>query len=312
MERIELGRSGIKVSRPGLGAWQAGGKQWGKDVRDEDCIAAIEKAHELGINLVDTAEVYGKGHSEEVVGRALRKIGRDEMIVATKVAGSHLAYDHVLRACEGSLKRLDIDVIDLYQIHWPGVWEQVPLSETMKALEKLRRDGKIREIGVSNFSVSDMQAAREPLSSADIVSNQVQYSMIHREIEKAVLPYCQREKITVLAWAPLAEGALTGKYSKSKVPKDAVRDDHPFFRKENIGTIDRIVRLLKEVGKPRGKTAVQVALNWLMTKENVLPIPGAKRPKQAEENAGAAGWTLTPKESARINKALASVKIENF
>jgi len=312
MERIELGKSGIKVSRPGLGAWQAGGKQWGDDVRDKDCIAVIVKAHELGINLVDTAEVYGNGHSEEVVGKALRQVGRDEMIVATKVAGSHLGYDQVLKACDGSLKRLGIDVIDLYQIHWPSAWDQVPLSETMKALEKLRRDGKIRAIGVSNFSIRDMKEARDSLASADIVSNQVQYSMIHREIEKEVLPYCQQEGITVLAWAPLAEGALTGKYSKSKAPKDAVRDDHPFFRPENIEAINSIVALLNEVGTSHRKTAPQVALNWLLTKDNVLPIPGAKNPKQAEENAGAAGWSLAAKEISRLDRALRSLKIDRF
>lgn len=307
-----MGRSGIRVSRLGLGAWQAGGKQWGKDVTDEDCIAAIVKAYELGINLVDTAEVYGKGHSEEVVGKALRKIGRDEMVLATKVAGSHLGYDQVLRACEGSLKRLRVDVIDLYQIHWPSVWDLVPLGETMRALEKLQKDGKIRAIGVSNFSVRDMKEARGSLSSADVVSNQVQYSMIHREIEKEVLPYCQREKMTVLAWAPLGEGALTGKYSKSKPPSDAVREDHPFFRPENIERINRIVGLLEEIGALHGKSAPQVALDWLMTKDRVVPIPGAKNPKQVEQNAGAAGWSLTAKEISRIDRALVSLKLDTF
>jgi len=312
MDMVELGRSGIKVSRLGLGAWQAGGKQWGKDVREKDCIAAIVKAHELGINLVDTAEVYGKGHSEEVVGKALRKIGRDEMFVATKVAGSHLGHDDVIKACEHSLRRLRIDSIDLYQIHWPGVWEQVPLKETMRALEKLRKRGKIRTIGVSNFAVRDLKDAREALSSADVVSDQVQYSMIHREIEKEVLPYCQREKITVLAWGPLGEGALTGKYAKGRTPKDSVRDDHHFFRPRNIVKITGLVKLLERVGKAHGKSAAQVALNWLMTKDRVVPIPGAKTPMQAEHNAGAQGWRLSSREMSRLNRAIESLKLDTF
>jgi len=310
MEKVELGRSGIKVTRLGIGAWQAGGKQWGDDVTDENCIAALKKAHDLGINLVDSAEVYGQGHSEEVVGRALKEIGREELIVATKVAGSHLRYEEVLKACEGSLKRLGVDSVDLYQIHWPSVWEQVPLRETMRALEKLYKEGKVRAIGVSNFAIRDLEEARSALSSTDIASNQVQYSMIHREIEEEVLPYCKKEKITVLAWAPLGEGALTGKYSKSVAPKDSVRERHPFFRPKNIEQINGLVKLLEEVGTQHGKSGPQVALNWLLSKDNVVPIPGAKNPKQAEENAGAGGWSLSSKEISRLNQALASLKLE--
>jgi len=312
MEMTELGNSGIKISRLGLGAWQAGGKQWGKDVREKDCIAAIVKAHELGINLIDTAEVYGKGHSEEVVAKALKKIGRDKMFVATKVAGSHLGHDDVIKACEHSLKRLGIDSIDLYQVHWPGVWEQVPLKETMKALETLHKRGKIRAIGVSNFAVRDLEEARAALSSADVVSDQVQYSMIHREIEKEVLPYCQKEKVTVLAWGPLGEGALTGKYTKGKTPKDSVRDDHHFFRPRNIVRITSLVKVLERVGKVHGKSAAQVALNWLMMKDRVVPIPGAKTPIQAEHNAGAHGWSLTTREMSRLDRAIKSLRLDTF
>ena len=309
MERIELGRSGIEVTRLGIGAWQAGGKQWGKDVNDKDCIAALVKAHEMGVNLIDTAEVYGGGHSEEVVGKALKRIGREEMVVATKVAGSHLAYDSVIKACGKSIKRLGIDAIDLYQIHWPCVYEQVPLSETMKALEKLWKSGKIRAIGVSNFAIRDLKEARSALSKTDIVSNQVQYSMIHREIEKEVLPYCQKEKITVLAWAPLGEGALTGKYSKGHTPKDPFREHHHFFTPGNIRAIAKLVEKLEKIGKARGVTPSQVALNWLLKKSGVVPIPGAKNPKQAGQNARAIGWTLSAAEMSRITEAIASFNL---
>ena len=156
MERVELGRSGIRVSQIGLGMWQAGGSQWGADVNDGDCAAAMARAVELGVNLIDTAEVYGQGHSEEVVGRAIQDVGRENVVVATKVAGHHLRPDDVVRACKGSLKRLGIREIDVYQVHWPDPWEQVPLSRTMRALERLHKDGSIRAIGVSNFAVRDL------------------------------------------------------------------------------------------------------------------------------------------------------------
>jgi len=309
MKKIEIGRSGIKISHIGLGAWQAGGKQWGDDVLDEKCIAAIVKANSLGVNLVDTAETYGGGHSEEVVGKALKEIGRDNMVVATKVAGNHLRYDDVIKACNGSLKRLGVNSIDLYQIHWPSVWEQVPLEETMKALEELHKVGKIRAIGVSNFSVRDLEGARSALSTTDVVSNQVQYSMIHREIEKEVLPYCKKEKITILAWGPLAEGALTGKYSKNKVPKDAVREHHHFFKPENIDAINKLVQMLVEIGKPHGKSAAQVAINWLLSKDEVVPIPGAKNPEQVEENIKSVELHLKSKDMLKINEIIDGLKI---
>src|SRR5439155_302811 len=141
---------------------------------------AITRSHELGVNLVDTAEAYGNGHSEQVVGRALRDIGRDEFVVATKVHGANLRYDELQRAAAASMKRLGVNEIDLYQVHWPDPWEQIPLKETMKALEKLYTEGKIRAIGVSNFAVRDLEEARSYLSRTDIVSNQVRYNFLER------------------------------------------------------------------------------------------------------------------------------------
>src|SRR3990170_968605 len=173
MDRVELGRSGIKVSRIGLGMWQAGGKNWGKDVNDKDCIAAIIRAHECGVDLIDTAEVYGEGHSEEVVGRAVKAIGRDEVVVATKIAGYHMRERDVERACRASLKRLGIKEIDVYQVHWPDPWDQVPFKEGFRALERCWKKGLIRAIAVSNFAVRDLEDARSHLSRADIVSDQL-------------------------------------------------------------------------------------------------------------------------------------------
>lgn len=307
MEYVTLGRHGPKASEVGIGMWQAGGTSWGDDVRDRDCEEAMVCAVELGINLVDTAEVYGNGHSEEVVGRAIRKVGRDRVFIATKVSGEHLRARDVERACRGSLRRLRIRVIDLYQIHTPDPWAQVPLQETMKALERLQREGQIRHIGVSNFAVRDLREARACLSRADIVSDQVQYNLLHREPEAGLLPYARREGIAVLAWSPIAKGVLAGKYHGSTRPKDRVRSNNPLFRPKNLQVAAPLVALLRRIGKVHGKTPAQVALRWVADHPGVIPIPGAKRPAQAEENAGAAGWSLTRAERKQLDRTSAAV-----
>ena len=218
MEYVRLGKSDLKVSIIGFGAWQASGKAWGVDVEDEQIVKAMVRAYELGVNLIDTAEAYGDGHSEEVVARAIREIGRENLVIATKVHGGHLRYNDVLKAAENSLRRLGIREIDLFQVHWPDPWEQVPLKHTMQAMERLYKEGKIRAIGVSNFAVRDLEEARKHLSDAVIASNQVRYNMLQREIEEEVIPYCKRENIIIIAYSPLAQGALTGKYSLSNKP----------------------------------------------------------------------------------------------
>lgn len=312
MQRVELGKRGIQVSRIGLGMWQAGGAQWGPDVNDPDCIAAMQRAAELGVNLIDTAEVYGQGHSEEVVGRAIQEIGRDQIVLATKVAGHHLRHDDVIRACEGSLKRLGVSEIDVYQVHWPDPWEQVPLRETMGALEFLHKKGRIRAVGVSNFAVRDLDEARSHLSRTDIVSNQVRYSLLHREVEAEVLPYCRREGISILAYSPLAQGVLTGRYGPANVPTDPVRKQSRLFRPENLRAADRLIATLRKIGEGHGKTIPQVALNWLHRDPTVIPIPGAKRSSQAEENAGATGWTLADAEVRSIDEASELARLDLF
>lgn len=307
MKEVTLGKKGPKVSEIGIGMWQAGGTSWGSDVRDSDCIAAMVRGVSLGLNLADTAEVYGDGHSEEVVGRALRRVGRDRVVVATKVSGDHLRPDDVERACRGSLKRLGIREIDLYQIHWPSVWDQVPLADTMKALERLERQGRIRAIGVSNFSVRDLEAARSALSRTDVVSNQVQYSLLHRKPEEELLPYCAKEGIAILAWSPIAKGLLAAKFSATRRPKDRIRSQEAAFKPANLRAMQPLFRGLRGIGRAHGKTPAQVALRWLADHPGVVPIPGVKRPSQAEENAGAAGWSLTRAERAALDRTSAAV-----
>jgi len=312
MQRVELGRSGIKVSRVGLGMWQAGGKSWGKDVNDKDCVAAMVRAHECGVNLIDTAEVYGEGHSEEVVGKAIKAIGRDEVVVATKIAGYHMRERDVERACRGSLKRLGIKEIDVYQVHWPDPWDQVPFKEGFQALERCWKKGLIRAIAVSNFAVRDLEDARSHLSRADIVSDQLRYNLLQREIETEVLPYCRREKISVLAWSPLAQGVLADTYSPKRKPKDAVRKQNDLFSDANLKAARPLLQALRRIARAHRGTVAQVSVAALAREPRVVPIPGAKRPAQAEENAGAAALRLTGAELRAIDAAGRRVRLETF
>lgn len=313
MDYVNLGKGGPKVSAVGLGMWQAGGAQWGADVTDDACVAAMRRACELGVTLVDTAEVYGQGHSEEVVGRAIREVGRDNVVIATKIAGFHLAPDLVPRACEASLKRLGVSEIDVYQVHWPDPFEQVPLAKTMRALEKLQAAGKVRHLAVSNFAIRDLEEARAALSRTDIVENQLHWSLLHRAIEEEVVPYCRREGIAILPWSPLEKGLVTGKYQSGPRPTDEVRKNNRMLRDDNLAEIEKLVAVLREVGARHGKTAAQVALRWLMQQPGtVVPIPGAKRPEQAEENAGAAGWSLSADEVRRLSEASAALRLDLF
>src|SRR3990172_7957325 len=312
MDRVEIGKSGIKVSEVGLGMWQAGEKIWGAGAgySEADCVQAMLRATELGVNLIDTAEGYAKGRSEEVVGQAVKAIGRENVVVATKV--HHVHHDHVLRACEDSLTRLGLKEIDLYQLHAPDPWRQVSLRHTFRALERLHKEGKVRAIGVSNFAVRDLEEARSLLSRTDIASNKVRYNLIDREVEEEVIPYCRREDITVLAWSPLAKGVVTGKYAPGTRPADDLRKDSPYWRISNQKEYERILAPLRRIGAERGKTPAQVALNWLMREGGVVPIPGAKGPAQAAENAGAAGWRLTATEARELGEAARSLHLDLF
>jgi|GEM_PF-7422 len=311
MEKVVLGFSGLKVSALGMGAWQAAGREWGADVEDQKIAEALVRASKLGVNLFDTAEAYGNGHSEEVVGKAIREIGRENVVIATKVYGAHLHHDELIKAADASAKRLGVKEIDLYQVHWPDPWEQVPLRETMRALEELYKAGKIRAIGVSNFAVRDLKEAREHLSVVDISSNQVRYNLLQRKVEDEVLPYCKREGIAVLAWSPLGQGALTGKYSLENKPSDDVRRGNRLFSDKNLKESAKLLEVLKNVGSAHGKTPAQVALRWLIEK-GTIPIPGAKNSAQAEENVGATNFALTQGEIEELDMAARSAHIEYF
>lgn len=262
----------MMISSIGMGTWGIGGFSAPDYRYDEVAIKALRYGIELGITLIDTAEMYGAGHSEEVVGMAIKGL-REKVFIATKVWYTNLKYDDVLRSAEKSLKRLQIDAIDLYQVHWPN--PHIPLSETMKAMEKLVLDGKVRFIGVSNFSVKLMEEARAALSKIDIVSNQVEYSLLSREVENDILPYCERESITLIAYSPLGRGNILN---------------------------DPRSKILREIAKKYNKTPAQVALNWLISKNPVVAIPKAINLSHIKENANATGWRLSNEDLELLSR----------
>ncbi len=307
MEHTTLGKSGIKVSKVGIGLWQASG-DW--KAEDSQVIKAVEQAHNLGVNFVDTAEAYGAGHSESVLGKALKQVGRDNFVVATKVNGAHLRYDELQKAAAASMKRLGVKEIDLYQVHWPDPWEQIPLKYTMKALEKLYLEGKIRGIGVSNFAVRDLEEARSYLSRTDIVTNQLKYNLVQRDIDDEVTPYCRKNDISIIAYSPLAQGALTGKYSADKPPKGDVRESNPIFERVNLSQIGKLVEVLSSIAKSHRRLISQVALNWVASLPGFIPIPGVKNAEQATENIEAVDFELTKQDLEKIERAAKQVKID--
>ncbi len=277
MEFKELGRSGKKFPVLGLGTWGIGGfttRHLGGV--DEDEVRALQLGLELEMRLVDTAEIYARGHSEEVVAKAV-KGQRDRVFIATKVSREHLRYDDVIKSCESSLRRLGTNYIDLYQVHWPN--QSVPISETMKAMEKLIDGGKIRHIGVSNFSVQQTREAQDALSRVTLASNQVEYSLLDRSIEPDLLPYAENEHITIIAYTPIAKGEISR------------------------GGRGERWQVLDQIASKYGKTRIQVALNWLIAKKPVVAIPKAISSDHLRENAGAVGWQMTKTEHDALNQA---------
>jgi len=301
LEYRELGRSGIKVSAIGLGTWQWGSREWGWNrlYGQEDIQAAFQRGLELGINFVDTAEVYGYGKSEIMLGKMIRNC-REEVFIATKVWPLNLSYGRVLRAADRSLRRLGVDVIDLLQIHWPN--PLIPNTKTMKAMKRLVEAGKVRYVGVSNFNSKQMKAAQEALAPLDLVSNQVKYNIIDRRIENELLPNAIREKITIIAYSPLAKGLLTGKYTTNSKPASLVQKASARFSERNLNELADLQQTIKQIGNAHQKTFSQVALNWLISQVNVVAIPGAKRPGDVTDNAGASDWRLTTDEIDLLNE----------
>lgn len=311
MEHRVLGNTGIKVSAVAFGAWAIGGPgQWGWGPADDtESIASIHRALDLGVTLVDTADSYGAGHSEEVVGRALGT-HRKQVIVATKFGivldehgnevGANGSRDHVMRSCEASLRRLGTDWIDLYQMHTPD--DKTPIEETMAALEALLRQGKIRAIGVSNFNVAQLEAASQTVR---LESDQPPYSLFRREIENDVLPWCASRGMSVLAYGPLAHGLLTGTFERDRrLPAGDWRSRDPHFRGEALTHNLQVVERLRTIAASSGHTVAQLAIAWVLSRSpNLIALVGTRRPIQIEETVAAGDWRLTAEDMRLVEDA---------
>lgn len=243
--------------------------------KDSGDLEALRLGLDLGMNLIDTAEMYGSGHSEELVSKVLKE-WKKPVFVASKVSPSHFRYDDVLRSARRSLDRLRMKQMDLYQLHWPN--PQIPIDETMRAMEKLVQEGLVRYIGVSNFSVEQMEEAQATLSKSEIVSNQVEYSLVDRSVEEDILPFCQKEGITLIAYSPLGQGRISN------------------GRGGGFKVIDEIAAKME-------KSRSQIALNWLLRHQSVMVIPKASDKGHVSENSQAAGWKLSTENVERLDLA---------
>jgi aryl-alcohol dehydrogenase-like predicted oxidoreductase len=310
MKTKQLGDSDLYITPIGFGAWAIGGSGWefawgGQD--DSDSIAAIHEALDAGINWIDTAAVYGLGHSEEVVGRALEGMSI-RPYVFTKCSmvwderrqiGQSLKADSIRRECEASLRRLKVDAIDLYQIHWPNPEEDI--EEGWATMANLKQEGKVRHIGVSNFNVGQMERAN---AIAPITSLQPPYSLIHREVDEEILPWAGRQGIGVIAYSPMASGLLTGAMTRERIeqlPADDWRRNHRDYQEPRLSRNLRLVRLLKAIGAHHGRAPAEVAVAWVLHNRAVTgAIVGARKPGQISGVVGAAVLRLSPTELGEI------------
>ncbi len=265
MEYRKLGKTDEKVSTIGMGTWMIG--TYANEEEKREQVQALTKGLELGINLIDTAEAYGDGDSERLVGEVTRG-RRDSVFIATKVRPRNLHHDDVITACEASLKRLGTNYVDLYQVHWPN--PRVPIAETMGAMEELVRQGKVRYVGVSNFSVEQTEEARAALRRSELASNQVEYSLTNRKVEGEILPYCKKERIALIAYSPLAKGAI----ADSMVPLS--------------------------LQQKYTMTPAQVMLNWVTRHEDVFAIPKSAKAGHIEENAASVSVRFSDSEYGLI------------
>jgi aryl-alcohol dehydrogenase-like predicted oxidoreductase len=316
LETRRFGKTDTEITRIGFGSWAIGGGGWSGawgPQDDEEAVGAIRRAVDLGLNWIDTAAVYGLGHSEELVARALKGIPESERPhVFTKCSrvwdesgnvSDNLKKDSVKRECEDSLRRLQADVIDLYQIHWPRPEEDI--EEGWSALAELKDEGKVRHIGVSNFDVSQMERAQ---SIAPVETLQPPYNLLNRGIEEEILPYCAEQDIGVIVYSPMRSGLLTGKMTRERVqglPSDDWRRNNSDFQEPRLSRNLKLVGLLGEIGKEHGRSPAEVAIAWTLRHPAVTAaIVGGRRPDQVDGIIGAAEFRLSEDELERIEAFL--------
>jgi myo-inositol catabolism protein IolS len=315
VERVKLGTTGLSISRLGMGCWAAGGHGWGV-VRDEDSIAAIRRAFDLGINFFDTADIYGLGHSEELLAEALGT-RRHEAVIATKfglrwnaqrqVADKDVSPTHLRRALEASLQRLRLDCIPLYYAHWPD--GRTPSADMMAALMRCKDEGKIRGIGLSNFSATEV---REALTVGRVDALQFEFSLLEQSPLAELQSLLAHSPITLVTWGSLARGLLTGKYdTNSRFGPDDTRGRDRHFQGETYRRNLALVDDLRGLAARRGVTLAQLALRWVLDSPGVgCALFGAKTAAQVEANVGALDWRLTAADCAEIQRlSLASGRL---
>lgn len=312
MEYAEFA-AGMKVSRIGLGTWAIGGWLWG-GTNEQDAIATVQKALDMGINLIDLAAVYGYGLSEEIIAKALdTQERREKAILATKAGvvwnnGGQVWRDasaqSIRKEIEDSLKRLKTDYVDIYQLHWPD--PKVSIQEPAETFAALLKEGKIRAIGVSNFNVEQM---KEWMQYAPLHSVQPPYNLFERESEEEVLPFAEQNNISVLAYGSLCRGLLTGKFNeKSEFPEGDIRQNmDPKFHQENLKNYLAAVGQLKEMAEEKGKSVAHLAVRWVLDQPGVTTaLWGARRPDQLDQITGVSGWKLDQADMERIDRIINS------
>jgi aryl-alcohol dehydrogenase-like predicted oxidoreductase len=298
----KLGPTEIRLRPMGLGVWQWGDAYWSYDLTTayQNARDAFNVTLDAGITLIDTAEAYGRGESERTLGKLMRETGRRPFIATKFQPLPRFRPSAVDVALEGSLERLGVESVDLYQVHHP--YSILRMESVLGRIADAVKAGKVKHVGVSNYNEKQMRKAHRLLDRRGIplVSNQVHYSLLHRAPEAdGVLDACRELDITLIAYSPLAQGALTGKYGPGRGKVRGMRRFRRVFR--NLKSAMPVVEALEDIGHEHGKTAAQVALNWLAAQPNVIPIPGAKDGRQAAENAGALDFQLTDVESALID-----------
>jgi aryl-alcohol dehydrogenase-like predicted oxidoreductase len=319
VETRKLGNSDLRITPVGFGAWAIGGGGWefawgGQE--DSDSVAAIKRALELGVNWIDTAAVYGTGHSEEIVARAVKEWHGARPYIFTKcslvwdekrkVSSNHGA-DSIRRECESSLRRLQVETIDLYQMHWPPPDNGPGLEEAWQTMAALQKEGKVRWIGVSNFNVEQLKRAQK---ITPVTSLQPPYSLIRRNIESEILPYCEKQEIGVISYSPMASGLLTGAMTRERaaaLPADDFRSRNPEFKEPRLSKNIELVERLRQVGRRHSVSPGEVAIAWALRLPAITGvIVGARNAKQAEGVMSAAELKLSKQEIDEIEGAAAA------
>ena len=329
MEYRKIGTSDLQVSVITFGAWAAGGWMWGGTER-KGAVEAIRTAYDLGVTSIDTAPIYGQGTSEEIVGEAIRDLRRDSVQILTKYGmrwdlkegefgfksqdndGNPIdvykygGRDSIIEECENSLKRLGTDYIDLYQMHWPD--KTTSIDESMEAVSRLIEQGKVRQAGVSNYSVDQFKQAETTLN---IVSNQVPYSLLNRSIEDQLVPYCLQHDKSILAYSPLERGLLTGKIKPGhEFAEGDHRANYRFFKDENIRQTDELLAELKPMADDKGATLSQLVLRWTIEQPGItVALAGARNAEQATQNAKAIDVQLTDDDIAFISQQVSKLTL---